>query len=234
MGLKHRLHNLRRRVFGSWSIDDPRPIQADAPYTYFLPSAERIAALLPGDLVKLVIRSHPPGPEWDAERMWAEVKNIAPEGWTGALANTPCDMPQLREGSRLTFQPFHIIDLIYEGDREAPPGLPRREYWDRCMVDSCVLDEGVPVYYIYRDEPDMGDEDDKYPDSGWRIRGDYRDLNDEQLHARKHDYIAIGKVLNADDSWLHLIDSPVGSAWLRNFETGGYEPLGDEDNHGDN
>lgn len=37
MGLKHRLYTLRRRVFGSWSIDDPRPIQADAPYTYFLP-----------------------------------------------------------------------------------------------------------------------------------------------------------------------------------------------------
>jgi len=47
------------------------------------------------------------------------------------------------------------------------------------------------------------------------------------------EYIAIGKVLNADDSWLHLIDSAVGSAWLRNFQTGTYEPLDDEGNVGD-
>ncbi|SER59830.1 immunity protein Imm33 domain-containing protein [Sphingobium sp. YR768] len=233
MRLKHRLYNLRRRLFGSWSIDDPRPIQADAPYTYFLPPPNEIAALRPGDLVKLVIRSHPPGLEWDAERMWVEVKTIAPDGWSGALANTPFDMPQLHEGSLIRFHPFHIIDLLFEGDRDIPPRPARREYWDRCLVDSCVLDEGVPVYYVYREEPDMTDEKDKYPDSGWRIRGDYRDLTDEELEARPFQYIAIGKVLNADDSWLHLIDSPIGSAWLRNFETGAYEPLDEEGGHGD-
>jgi hypothetical protein len=234
MRLKNRLHNLRRRAFGSWTVDDPRPIQVEAPYTYFLPSAERIAALRPGDLVKLVIRSHPPSLEWDAERMWVELKTFGPDGWSGVLANTPSDMPQLREGSMIQFQPFHIIDLIYEGDRDVPPQSPRREYWDRCMVDSCVLDDGVPVYYIYREEPDMTDEGDAHPDSGWRIRGDYRDLSDEQLDARKAEYIAVGKVLNVDDSWLHLIDSPVGSAWLRNFDTGEYQPLDDGQGHVDN
>jgi hypothetical protein len=229
MRFKDRLHNLRRRLFGSCSIDDPRPIQADAPYTYFLPSAERIDALRPGDLVKLVIRSHPPGREWDAERMWVEVKSIAPDGWTGILANTPSDMPQLREGSPLIFHPFQIIDLIYDGDRQGPAEPPRRAYWDRCMVDRCVVNDGVPVYFLYREQPNMTEEGDSDPDSGWRIRGDYRDLSDEQLNTRKADYIAIGKVLNADDSWLHLIDSPIGSAWLRNFETGEYEPFEDDD-----
>lgn len=231
MHLKDRLYGLRRRLFGSWSIDDPRPIQADAPYTYFLPSYERIDALQPGDLVKLVIRSHPPGREWEAERMWVKVESIPPEGWAGTLATPPCDMPQLREGSPLQFQSFHIIDLLYDVDRQGPAAPPRREYWDRCMVDRCVLDDGVPIYYVYREEPAMTEAGDSDPDSGWRIRGDYRSLNDAQLHARKADYIAIGKVLNADDSWLHLIDSPVGSAWLRNFETGKYEPLDDNDDH---
>jgi hypothetical protein len=142
-------------------------------------------------------------------------------------------MPQLREGSLLRFHPFHIIDLLFEGDRDIPPRPARREYWDRCLVDNCVLNDGVPVYYVYREEPDMTDEKDKYPDSGWRIRGDYRDLTDEELEARPFQYIAIGKVLNADDSWLHLIDSPIGSAWLRNFETGAYEPLDEEGGHDD-
>ncbi|EQB32437.1 hypothetical protein M529_09330 [Sphingobium ummariense RL-3] len=175
-----------------------------------------------------MIRSHPPGLEWDAERMWVEVKSIAPEGWTGTLANTPSDMPQLHKGALLEFQPFHIIDLIYEGHRDVSPDPPNREYWDRCMADSCVLNDGVPVYFVYREQPDMADEHDEHPDSGWRIRGDYRDLSDDEIKGRTAEYIAIGKVLNADDSWLHLIDRPIGSAWLRNFDTGEYEPLDDD------
>ncbi|EGF91960.1 hypothetical protein ABI_03920 [Asticcacaulis biprosthecium C19] len=56
------------------------------------------------------------------------------------------------------------------------------------------------------------------------MRGDYRDISEEELESRDVTYIALGKVLNVDDSWLDLIDSPIGSAFLRNFETGQYEP----------
>ena len=226
MRLTHMLYDLRRRFRGTWSIEDPRPVQKTAPYTFFLPTPEEIMALRPGDLVKLTIKGSPPGRQYEAERMWLIVDALGPEEWSGRLDNQPHDMPQLRPGTVIHFQPFHIIDYRYEGDvaRDVLEFPPVREYWDRCLVDRCVLDDGVPIQFLYREEPDMAEEGDAWPDSGWRIRGDYRDLSDEELEARPLDYIALGKILNIDDSWLSLIDAPVGAAFLRNFETGAFEP----------
>jgi len=218
----HPLYDLYRRFFGRYRLEDPRPIKAEAPYTFYLPSPALSDAVDVGDEVKLIFRSQPAGLKWYSERMWVEVTSASGENLIGKLDNTPSDMPQLKPGDVIHFQRFHIIDV--QSDREPPKeSLAQRQYWDRCMVDRCVVDDNVPVYYIYREEPDLDKDGDKYPDSGWRIRGDYRDISDEELDARKAAYIALGKVLNADDSWLHLIDSPIGSAFLRNFETGEYE-----------
>ena len=100
----------------------------------------------------------------------------------------------------------------------------QREYWARCMVDQCVLDRELKVGYIYREAPDMTKEGDKFPDSGWRIRGDTRGTLVEQLRSRKAAYVALGAVLNSDDSWLHLIDEPVGARFEKDFEKGVFVP----------
>lgn len=216
-------YNLYRRWFGTYTLDDPRIVHKEAPYTYYLPSKVRQNSVTAGDSVQLVFKSIPQGLEFGGERMWVGVTEVMSDFVMGKLENIPVDIPQLTLGKVIRFQPFHIID--FKTTRDLPADEPsQKQYWHRCFVDRCILDDNVPVYYIYREEPDMDEPGDEYPDSGWRIRGDYRNISDEEFSARGASYIALGKVLNADDSWLHLIDAPIGSAFIRNFETGEYEP----------
>ncbi|MDQ4088535.1 MAG: DUF2185 domain-containing protein [Pseudomonadota bacterium] len=209
-----------------YSLDDPRPIAADAPYTFFLPSEDQLEALLPGDFVKLIVRSVPQSERWDAERLWFTILEVRDGTLVGRLDNEPDDIPALRLGSKVGFQAYHVIDIIWNESRDStpPPDPERREYWDRCPVDRCVTEEGAPVHYLYREEPEPKPEEERDADSGWRIRGDYRHQRHEDLDAREVEYVALGRVLNADDSWRHLVDSPVGSAFVRDWDTGRFVP----------
>ena len=201
----------------NYTLDDPRENARQFPYTYFLPSDEELAALQPGDLVKLVFRRTRPGEKWDAERMWVIVDEVATDCLTGRLDNVPSDMPGVEAGEVVRFCRYHVISIIWADDRKAPPPDPPvvREYWERCFVDSGVLSGELWVWYLYREAPDMALPDDEHPDSGWRIRGYHQDLTDEELDQRDAQYVAIGAVLNKDDSWLHLIDEPIGSSFIR-------------------
>jgi len=209
-----------REWFGRVEIDDPRPIAEEAPYTYFLPSENELLAISPSDIVKLIIRSIPPSREWDAERMWVKVTSAHGDGLSGELDNYPSDIPQLQPGSRLEFSRSDVIDILWSEDRPAAPPSPpvRREYWDRCFVDNCVLQGICPVDYLYREEPDMGEPEDKYADSGWRIRGTDEGIAADEAADKLPLYVALGAVLNRDDSWLHLIDKPIGSRFILDHE----------------
>ena len=208
-----------------YEIDDPQPIAADAPYTFFLPTTTRLAAVSVGDLVKLTIRGIPQGEKYDAERMWVIVSAIDGDEMAGALDNNPFDIPHLKAGDEIRFRRSDIIDVELEGDDRDRIGLvEQRQFWERCLVERCVIDDGVRVGYLYRETPDMAQPGDRYPDSGWRIRVERGMDSDEVMDSRTLDYIAIGPVLNQDDSWLHLIDQPIGTAWLRNPDTGEFEP----------
>lgn len=52
-----------------YELTDPRPIAAEAPYTFYLPSSDVIASLEQGDFVKVIMRSIPPSENYDAERV---------------------------------------------------------------------------------------------------------------------------------------------------------------------
>ncbi len=194
-------------------LEDPRPIAASAPYTFFMPWAEELAALKPGDGAQLTFRQLEGAHTYDAERMWVLIEQIE-SGWiTGRLDNEPVGMDKISLGDRVIVPLTHVISTTFAEGNPRPSVPTSREYWDRCLVDACVLSGRSHVDYFYRETPDMGSEDDTYSDSGWRIRGTDEGIAGDQRLGEDPEYIALGKVLNQDDRWLHLIDREVGAAF---------------------
>lgn len=214
------LVNCWRRFFGRYEIVDPRPIAKESPYTFFLPSAVDLARLEPGHVAKLMFCGLP---EQNVERMWVRIESKEPEGWTGKLDNVPFDMPQLRLGDAIRFHPWQIIQTSADETGDQPD---HREYWDRCFVDPLILSGDGKVHYLERVEPEGMEEGRKYPDSGWRIYGREIELGEDGPDVEfEMEYLALGVVLNKDDSWLDLIDEPVGSEFRRDFQTGRYNSV---------
>jgi hypothetical protein len=212
-----------RKRWGTWWIVDPRPIAASAPYTFFLPSEIELRELQIKDLVKLGFQSWPKSKTWDGERMWVEIVSIEKDEFYGTLANYPEDLPQLHPGKRIKFSSHHIIDFIRNSSAcVAWDQVKPRQYWDRCLVENCVLYDGTLVGYLYREQPELLKNEAETKDSGWRIRGDSRWASEKELDERQTSFVALGAVLNRDDSWLHLIDEPVGSKFTRNFTSDKY------------
>lgn len=203
-----------------YCLSDPRGIAAIARYTFFLPSPAEIAAVGKDDLVKLTFEYVHETEKWAAERMWVRIEESDSETLAGVLDNDP-DEPtsKLRLGDPVNFQRHNILSIQWANPEAAPQPEVYREYWERCLVDACVLDGSVPVEYLYREEPDMQDDGDAYPDSGWRIRGRFDHATDAEPDERQVEYVALGAVLNQDDSWIDLIDAPIGSRFWRDFST---------------
>ena len=219
-----------RKLFGSrtsrtYEIEDPRPQLKLAPYTFFLPSKIELAHVGLNDLVKLTIRGIPQGEKWVAERMWVRVAQRNQNKLSGELANVPDDTPSLIVGSNIEFDDFAILDIVWAKPEMAPASVVVRQYWDRCLVDQTVLDGVEKVGYIYREEPEPGSKTDMYRDSGWRVRSEQGGLVNTEADGSSVSYVALGAVLNKDDSWLHLIDASVGSRFLRDSVTGQFQQL---------
>lgn len=210
-----------------YEILDPRPVANSAKYTYFLPAPGRIEAIGNGDLVKITMQAIPASEKWDAERVWLRVFSASPSWLDCTLESEPFDIPGVAKGTTVRVPRTHVLDVIFEDPEveAAFPIKPRREYWQRCLVDQAVLNGEIPVHYVWREKPDLGKCDDQYPDSGWRIRGDMRNISEAELREREVAYVALGAVLNRDDSWIELIDEPEGVAYEKDFDRGEFVRL---------
>ena len=207
------------------ALEDPRPIAAAAPYTYDMPWPEELAALEQGDGAKAIFREIAGGRKYGAERMWVLVERIEQGFIVGQLDNDPLDMPSIKCGDPVRIPLTHVISCTYVKGKPRPKVPERRYYWDRCFVDACVVEGRSHADYFYREEPDITREGDKNPDSGWQLRGTDEAIAEDERLGKDPMYIALGKVLNADDRWIHLIDSPIGSAFRWDTERGDYIEL---------
>ncbi len=200
-----------------YEIRDPRPIAASAPYTFFMPSEAEVGSIGLDDWIQVIIAAVPPSAKWEAERLWFAVTSTSGEAIEARLESEPRDIGALPKGSVIAVPRAAVMDVIFKDGRPLPPG--GRQYWDRCFVDAIVLRRRQKADYIYREEPEVRAED-RDPDSGWRIRASQEGVTAKEIEELGVEYVALGKVLNVDDSWLHLIDAPVGSRFFREGTAG--------------
>ena len=203
-----------RRLFGGaprgpgWTILDPRPVRAAHPYTFFVPSEDEIAALQPGDLVKMTFE----GPE-GGERMWVIFGGRDSAGCFGTLDNQPLSIPGLGLGDQIRFQDFNIISVMET--RFPNPDALERLAFTRCRVDPAVLAEGGVIMRAERAAPEDV-EGVHSPDSGWHFYGSL----DGGPPRDKMQFLALGVVLNKDDSILPMLDAPAGTLARRDGDNG--------------
>lgn len=201
----------------SWKLDNADEIAAAHKYTFYKPSRETIALVKPGEVVKLIFSFESDDPDApSAERMWVLVARVEPGGrFFGSLNNHPGWIKDLKEGDPVAFDASHIINTEHDDSNN----LVRR-YVKRCFVTHRILRDDAPVGCLYREEPECDD------DSGWRfIAGDETD--EYMCDGDNSSYVSIGAVLSHDDSFIDLLDAPVGAHFERDPETGAFEPCAD-------
>ena len=195
----------------SWWLVDADPIARKYKYTFYKPSRSLIAKVQPGELVKLIFEfesDEPSSPR--AERMWVKVVEVRPDDFNGELDNDPRYIKDLACGDKLTFRPCHIINTEHDDN----DNLVER-YIPRCFVTKRVLEGDDIPGYIYREDADNED------DSGWRILAG--DETEEFLDDPNNStFVSLGAVLRTNDSFVHLLDSPAGSAFVYDEESGSF------------
>lgn len=193
----------------SWHLADAAELAARHPYTFYKSPPEAIAKVRPGEVVKLIFAFHSddaqaPG----AERMWVLVDTLEANGcFTGKLDNMPGYIQDLQAKDPIAFEARHIINTQHDDD----DNLVNR-YAGLCFVTKRVLEDGAPVGYLYREEPDNDD------DSGWRFTAN--DESDAYVNDSANvALVSLGAVLSVHDRYIGLLDSPAGSAFAFDHDT---------------
>jgi hypothetical protein len=84
------------------------------------------------------------------------------------------------------------------------------------------MNDGYKVGRLYREEPDEEDE------TGWVFMSD-KETQEYVDNSENLQYISLGKVLNLDDSFIDLLNEPIGSEFMRDEITGTFYSSNEED-----
>lgn len=203
----------------NWQLDDPTDIAKANPYTFYKPSARVLSKVAVGEVVKLIFRGDPDDAgDVHVERMWVLVDAIHADGrFEGRLDNDPRHLKALKAGDPVRFEAKHII-----ATEHVDPDDFTARFVKRAFVTHRILHDGLPIWFLYRETPD------EEQDSGWRFTaGDESD--DYMADSDNSSYVSLGAVLARDDSVIHLLDEPAGSAFRRDEASGLFVP----DQHGE-
>lgn len=209
----------------TWTLDNAVLLQKEFPYTFYRPSDDLIAKLEPGKTtVKLIFRFDNNDPDQPkAERMWVILDSINEDGsYSGTLDNDPYYIKDLIAGDLIKFKKEHIIQYDTLDDLNFPDLEHERmqAFLQKAFVSNHILVENYPVGRLYREEP-YGEEH-----NGWTIMSD-QETQEYVDDFRNLQYVAIGKVLNLDDSFLHILDAPVNSEFIKDDITGNFIKIDD-------
>jgi hypothetical protein len=201
----------------TWTLQDAQQLADEFPYTFYKPSPEVIANLASGNQVKLIFEFASDDPQApSAERMWVEINEYKNGIYTGYLNNEPMHITDLKHRDVIEFKACHIMDT----ELDDPVPSITDKYIKRCFVTHNILHEEQSVGFLYKEQPEYDD------DSGWRITAGNE--SDEYMQDPSNSsYVSIGAVLREDDSFLPLIDSDVGMAFIKD-EKGNFTELPDE------
>jgi hypothetical protein len=116
-----------------------------------------------------------------------------------------------------------LVQIRLELGTEERQSLMRKlelRWWKSALVSRKVLDEGLPVRFLYREKPDRDE------DSGWRMfsgyEGDaYSDDPNNIAVVRLSEFGTLDKRVDA------LLDAPVGSVFERKPEEEAFAPVTD-------
>ena len=185
-----------------WSLRNAVEAERESPYTFYRPSEAVLGMVGPGNLVKVIFDFEGEAP--GGERMWLEVLSRNGDEFVGRLDNEPLSCPDLKADDSVHFSSWHIIDTDLPDAKSAA----MKRFFARCLVSNLVLRESKPVGWLFREEPA------KENDSGWRLFAG-SESDDDTNDPKNASYVAMGVLLNRDDSFLSLLESPPGSAFER-------------------
>jgi hypothetical protein len=137
-------------------LDAEQRHRAD-PDTFSIPRSDVRAALVPGDLVKLLF-GFGDGEAPPAERMWVEVLEAREGRYVGRLDNEPQAISDLSPGARVSFGPEHVAAIWRQ--REDTPSPEQF-----ALISDRIWQDGErPARAVRRPPPDESF-------SGWVLFG---------------------------------------------------------------
>ena len=189
---------------GGYVIEDPRPIRAENPFSFYVPCQARLDAIAADDFVKAIF-SHADrsGP---SERMWLRVEAAEGDVLRGRLMNRSSTGLPVEHGATVEIRRHHVIVIETERADDPEETNDNDRFFARCHVDP-RFDKGAPLHRMVRDEPEPADYHGKggFPWSGWRFESaDYAKGDELETYA-------LVVPLRREAGYENLLDAPMGS-----------------------